>query len=134
LTLMNGNLVDTNVIVKMLNGDLEAVEIFESLDEVFVSVITAGELYYGASKSARNQENKKLFEDFLSEYPIIEISEGIGCVYGEVKAGLVKIGVNIPENDLWIASTALEKNMTLVSFDRHFQNIKRLKLYEIKSV
>lgn len=134
MTLMNGNLVDTNVIVKMLNGDLEAVEIFESLDEVFVSVITAGELYYGASKSARNQENKKLFEDFLSEYPIIEISEGIGCVYGEVKAGLVKIGVNIPENDLWIASTALEKNMTLVSFDRHFQNIKRLKLYEIKSV
>ena len=44
---MNGNLVDTNVIIKMLNGDPEAIRIFDSLDNIYISVITAGELYYG---------------------------------------------------------------------------------------
>lgn len=31
----------------MLNGDPEAIRIFDSLDNIHISVITAGELYYG---------------------------------------------------------------------------------------
>lgn len=57
---MNGNLVDTNIIAKMLNGDKVAVEIFESLDEVFIPVITVGELFYGASKSTRESRKQKV--------------------------------------------------------------------------
>jgi predicted nucleic acid-binding protein len=41
---MSGNLVDTNVIIKVLNGNNEAVELFDSLGEVYISVITVGEL------------------------------------------------------------------------------------------
>ena len=48
---MNGNLVDTIVIIKMLNGDPEVIRIFDSLDNIHISVITAGELFYGAHKS-----------------------------------------------------------------------------------
>jgi predicted nucleic acid-binding protein len=57
---MNGNLVDTNVIIKMLNGDPEAIRIFDSLDNIHISVITAGELFYGANKSSQTAENMKL--------------------------------------------------------------------------
>ncbi len=123
---MNGNLVDTNLIIKMLNGDTEAIRIFDSLDGIHISVITAGELFYGANKSSQTEENLKLFKDFLSEYPVIGIDEKTSQIYGKIKAGLVKEGRNIPENDLWIAATAFQHDLNIVSFDAHFKNIKTL--------
>lgn len=125
---MNGNLVDTNVIIKLLNGDAEAVQIFDSLEHIHISVITAGELFYGAQKSTQFNENMKLFKDFLNEYPVIGIDEKTSEIYGEIKAGLVKAGRNIPENDLWIAATAVQHDSTVVSFDAHFKNINGLKV------
>lgn len=119
---MNGNLVDTNVIIKMLNGDPEAIQIFDSLDNIHISVITAGELFYGANKSSQVAENLRLFKDFLREYPVIGVDEKTGKIYGEIKAGLVKEGRNIPENDLWIAATAFQHDLTVISFDAHFKN------------
>lgn len=125
---MNGNLIDTNVIIKMLNGDSEAGRIFDSLDHIYISVITAGELFYGANKSSQANENLKLFQDFISEYPIIGIDDKTSRVFGEIKAELVKTGQNLPENDLWIAASALQHDLTVVSFDSHFKNIKDLKV------
>lgn len=121
---MNGNLVDTNVIIKMLNGDPEAIRIFDSLDHIHISVITAGELFYGANKSSQRDENLELFKSFLREYLIIGIDEKTSQIYGELKAGLVKTGLNIPENDLWIAATAFQHDLTVISFDSHFKNLK----------
>lgn len=127
---MNGNLLDTNVIIKMLNGDSEAVRIFDLLQNPEISVITAGELFYGANKSSRRQENLKLFQDFFYEYDIIPVNEETSRIYGGIKAELVRDGINIPENDLWIAATAIQHDLILVSFDSHFRNIKNLKMLE----
>jgi tRNA(fMet)-specific endonuclease VapC len=88
-----------------------------------------GELIYGAQKSSRKRENIELFENFLSEYSIIEINDEISRLYGEIKAELVSKGINIPENDLWIAATAIYKDFCLVTFDQHFSGISRLRLY-----
>lgn len=123
---MSGNLIDTNVIIKLLNGDQKTIELFDSLEGIHVSAVTAGELFYGAQKSSRVNENMALFKSFLSEYKMIEINESVSNAYGEIKAGLVKQGINIPENDIWIAATALCYNLTLVSYDEHFKHVKNL--------
>jgi tRNA(fMet)-specific endonuclease VapC len=57
---------------------------------------------------------------------VIGIDEKIGQIYGDIKAGLVKEGRNIPENDLWIAATALHYNLCIISFDAHFKNFNIL--------
>ena len=63
---MNGKyLADTNVIIKLLNADERSVELFDQADEVFIPVIVAGELYFGAENSTRKQDNLKNFNDFL---------------------------------------------------------------------
>lgn len=125
---MNGNLIDTNVIIKLLNSDTKTIDIFDSLDDIYISVITVGELYYGANKSTRAKENIKIFHDFLSEYPIIPIDEEVSLVYGKTKSEVAAKGINIPENDLWIASVALKNDLNLVTFDRHFEHINRLNI------
>ncbi len=125
---MSGSLIDTNIIIKLLNGDQKAVELFDSLDGINISVITAGELFYGAQKSSRINENMLLFKNFLSEYSIVEINESVSETYGEIKANLVKRGINIPENDIWIAATAISYNLNLVTYDEHFKNINDLNI------
>lgn len=125
---MNGNLIDTNVIVKLLNGDNKTIQLFDPLEDIYISTVTAGELFYGAYKSSRINENFKIFEDFLSEYPVLGIDEDISVIYGKIKAELVKKGINIPENDLWIAATAIRNDLNLFTFDEHFKHVSELGL------
>ena len=125
---MNGNLIDTNVIIKLMNGNPDAVSLFDRLDNISVSVVTSGELFYGAFKSSRVDENLKMFRAFLSIYSIIDIDDEISLRYGHVKSSLVKSGVNIPENDIWIAATALTKRLCLVTYNSHFNHIEGLEI------
>jgi tRNA(fMet)-specific endonuclease VapC len=125
---MNGSLLDTNIIIKLLNGNPETVDLFHSLEQIFISSITVGELIYGAMKSTRKKENIELFNSFLHEYPILGVDAKTAHVYGEIKLQLVHAGINIPENDLWIASVALQHQLSLVTLDKHFSKINGLTL------
>ena len=126
---MNGKfLVDTNVIIKLLNSDVRAIEMFDSADEIHIPVIVAGELLYGAQNSTRKQENMTIFNDFLSQYIIVNIDAPTAETYGEIKAQLKKDGVTIPENDLWIAATAKTKQYMLMTFDSHFDKVNGLQV------
>ncbi|MCL2627595.1 MAG: type II toxin-antitoxin system VapC family toxin [Oscillospiraceae bacterium] len=126
---MNGNyIVDTNVIIKLLNSDERAEELFDKADNIYISSIVAGELFYGAYNSTRKQENIDIFTDFLSQYDIVDINASIANIYGDIKTQLKRDGHNIPENDLWIAATAIHSNYTLITFDAHFSNINGLNI------
>jgi len=120
---MNGSAIDTNVIIKFLNGDEKARQIFDENQDIAIPVTVVGELVFGACKSARRQENLKLFNDFISQYPILQIDKSVADIYGELKASLASKGINLPENDIWIAATSKANNRSVISFDAHFSNI-----------
>jgi len=46
--------------------------------------------------------------------------------YGEIKNFLRDKGRPIPENDIWIAATAKQHNLTVASRDNHFDYIDGL--------
>ena len=123
---MNGNLLDTNVIIRFLGGDTRAKELLATIEKVSIPATVMGELYYGAYKSSRVQDNLTLIKQSLFDFPIISIDDSIADMYGEIKEKLRKKGVQIPENDLWIAATALSCQSVLVSFDSHFTHIEGL--------
>ena len=126
---MNGNcIVDTNVIIRMFHADERSIELFNQADSICIPAIVAGELFYGAQKSALRQYNMVNFSNFLSLYEIIEVDLPIAQAYGEIKAQLKADGINIPENDLWIAATAKAKQCMLISYDEHFTNIAGLEV------
>jgi len=123
---MNGDMLDTNVIIKYLAGDESVKQLVSSATDIFVPVIVVGELQYGARKSSRPVINLALFADFLSNYTIIHVDESIAAMYGEVKEQLRKKGVNIPENDIWIAATAISRQCRLITYDAHFKSVDGL--------
>ena len=121
-------LVDTNVIIRLLRSDERSVELFDMADEIYIPVIVAGELYYGAENSTKKQENMQIFSDFISQYDVVDVDLPITKVYCEIKAQLKNDGVNIPENDLWIAAIAKHHQFTLITFDNHFSKINGLQV------
>lgn len=125
---MNGSLIDTNVIIKVMNGDSTAIDFFETIEDIYLPVIAIGELMYGANKSSKKEYNIKLFSDFANEYPILHIDSTVAFIYGETKYELVKKGVNIPENDIWIAAIAISNGLELVTYDKHFSTISNMRL------
>ncbi|MFH1049835.1 MAG: hypothetical protein V1779_02765 [bacterium] len=51
--------------------------------------------------------------------------------YGYLKFELKNAGKPIPENDLWIASSALENSMTIVTRDKHLLGVDLVQTIEL---
>ena len=125
---MNGDMLDTNVIIKYLSGDESAKRLIDNASDISVSVIVVGELQYGAQKSSRTESNIALYAKFLSNFLIIPVDENIAAVYGEVKEQLRAKGINIPENDVWIAASAKSRRCRLLTYDTHFNSVDNLEV------
>ena|SRR5688572_1766439 len=123
---MNGRLLlDTNAVVSFLAGDPAAVaRVTEATNGI--PAIVVGELYYGAYQSQRTQSNITAIEDLLMVCAVLKCDAQTGRTFGQIKADLRRLGKPIPDNDIWIAATALQNSMTLLTRDAHFQHVAGL--------
>lgn len=89
-----------------------------------VSVITAGEFAEGFA--ARTFD---FFVDRLRMYTVIDIDAAIAWRYGVLSRTGRERGDRIGDNDLWIAATAIEKHLPLLTRNvRHFSRIADLEI------
>ena len=119
---MKNYLIDTDVIVAMLNGDRKITDNLLK-NQINISSISIGELYAGAYKSQKTEENIYKIKRLMLTAQVLKINKDIALQYGIIKSKLEKIGKKISINDYWIAATAIEHDLILVSRDKHFQNI-----------
>ncbi|MEE8391198.1 MAG: PIN domain-containing protein [Anaerolineae bacterium] len=87
-----------------------------------------GELYYGACKSSRVEDNVALIDDFAANNVVLGCDTETAYRYGKVKNRLRQRGRPIPENDIWIAAIALQHDLILLTSDVHFGKVENLKL------
>jgi len=92
----------------------------------FLSIITVGELYSGAHQSQRLTFNFTEIQRICTEIPVVDCSLETANQYGRIQALLRAKGRPIPQNDIWIAATAVSHGMTLVTLDQHFNWIDGL--------
>jgi len=125
-------MLDTNICIYIAkNKPVKVLEHFKSLEvnQVVMSVITYGELKVGAEKSQQKKSTLEKLARLVEIIPVIPLSNRVGDVYGNVRARLEKSGNIIGNNDLWIASHALEQKLTLVSNNiKEFKRIEELEL------
>ncbi|MGQ7855715.1 type II toxin-antitoxin system VapC family toxin [Pedobacter sp. WC2501] len=127
---MAGNkvLLDTNIISALLKGDISVANHIDSTSEVYLSSIVIGELFYGAEYSVKVEQNIANIKQLIATYNILEIDNDTTLVYGKIKADLRKKGTPIPENDIWIASSAIQHKLKLSTRDKHFLQISNLRI------
>lgn len=121
-------LLDTNIVIALFADESAVKENLARTDEIFVSSVVIGELYYGAHKSARSKENIARIDEFAHGNIVLVCDAGTATFYGEIKNSLRLKGHPIPENDIWIAAIALQHDLILISRDAHFSEIEGLKI------
>jgi tRNA(fMet)-specific endonuclease VapC len=128
-------LLDTNIVSYFLRGSAPALieRIHNSIaDELAISTISAGELYFGLRRLQPSQRAKKLtaqLQALTDAVAVRELPVEAAWHYGAIKATLQAAGTPIGESDLWIAAHALSANMTLVTNNMsEFQRVPGLKL------
>jgi tRNA(fMet)-specific endonuclease VapC len=97
-----------------------------SLDEVFTSVVAVGELLYGARYSSKPDANLSRVSSFVAAIVVLPCDDATAEVYARVKRDLRAKGRPIPDNDLWIASSAIQHGLRLIDRDAHFEQIEEL--------
>jgi predicted nucleic acid-binding protein len=118
-------LVDSNVLIDVSRGNAAAIKYVDDLaDSWALSQVTAMELIVGA----RDKRDLATIDGFLSQYPVIPLSDSIGAgAYRLLKTYAKSHGLHV--FDSLVAATAIEKALTLVTLNRkHYQMIEGLQL------
>ena len=124
-------LLDTDTLIFFLKGHGKVTENFRACSgqPKAISVVSYGELLYGAHKSARPQENLAKVYRLAELYPVIEISRAVMDCFGGLKADLSSKGISVDDFDLLIGCSALVLNYTVITNNtKHFEKIDGLKL------
>jgi tRNA(fMet)-specific endonuclease VapC len=125
-------LLDTNICIYIRRKKPEEVlRRFRTLKagEAALSVITFGELVYGAEKSAQRAAALELLQELARVLPVMELPEAAAEAYGTIRAELERKGQMIGNNDLWIAAHAKATGLTLVTNnEREFRRVRGLKV------
>ena len=124
-------LLDTDTIIYSLKGVPEVMEKFRAnaTSPKAISVVSYGELIYGAEKSQHRNKNLAKIHRLREIFPIIDISCAIMDTFGSLKADLSRQGKIVDDFDLLIAATALSLGYCVVSNnEKHFRKIPGLEL------
>lgn len=124
-------LIDTNIIIYSIKGNSIVHDNFLKNEKIpkAISVITYGELLFGARKSRNVEKNSAIVYRIKELFPIIDIDKAVIETFSELKVNSHKTGSIIDDFDLLIASTALTTNSILVTNnEKHFARIKGLKI------
>jgi len=125
-------LLDTSICIYIAKRHpSEVMQHFERLQtgDVAMSLITYGELQFGAEKSRMAKQVYKKLEHLAELIPVLPLTEKVSNHYGWIRAKLEQAGTPIGANDLWIAAHARAEGLILVSNNiREFERIPGLKL------
>jgi tRNA(fMet)-specific endonuclease VapC len=122
-------LLDTNVIIALFARQQTVLDRLAAADAVFVPVVALGELYYGARKSGRVEQNLERIDEFAAAATLLDCNQATAQRYGDIKNGLRAKGHPIPENDIWIGAVGMQHDLTVATRDDdHFSQIAGLRL------
>lgn len=122
-------LLDTDTVIAMLRGEygIQRKVRAVGLDSCGISEITIAELFTGAFKSGIEKDlgQAEFAASFFRIYPIGETLK----TYARLRVDLERLGNRLDNMDMFIAATALEHHLTLVTGNtRHFARIPSLVL------
>ncbi len=125
-------LLDTNICIYIAKQKpANVLSKFEqvAVGEIGMSIITYGELLYGAKKSHHPKKALEVLEDLAGLIPPLPMPIQAAKYYGDIRSELEKKGKTIGNNDLWIAAHALALDLIIVTNNtKEFSRVTHLKI------
>ena len=128
-------LIDTSAYSALQKGSRAIKKILENADQIYIPTIVIAELKAGFAFGSNKTINEGLLDKFTSDpaVSVVNIDETTPDIFAEVYAQLRNKGQAIGQNDLWIASLALQYQLPLLTLDGGFASIKQLELVAVSN-
>ncbi len=97
-------------------------------ERLAMSLLSLGELQYGAEKSEHPERAHAKLQRLKEAVQVLLPEQAVGLHYGQIRAHLEQAGTPIGPNDLWIAAHARASERVLVSNNlREFDRVPDLR-------
>ena len=123
--------LDTNVLIRFLERGGDYAETFSKFDRLLIPAAVDGEYRAGIDAATRpGLRRQKAFDALLGSSAVeyVPVGREVSSEYAKVFRQLQERGTPIPQNDIWIAATALVRHAPLCTLDDHFKNVEALEL------
>lgn len=87
----------------------------QAAEQLCISSVTLGELYYGAEKSARRLDNLQAIEHFMARLEVLPFAAQAAAHYGQIRAQLERAGRPAGAYDMMIGGQARSEGLVLVT-------------------
>ncbi|HET6572976.1 MAG TPA: type II toxin-antitoxin system VapC family toxin [Fimbriiglobus sp.] len=125
-------LLDTNAISDLMRDHPQVkARLGQCVDPIATSVVVVGEIHYGLSRLPAGKKRTDLearAHAILAAVRVDPVSESVAVSYGRLKASLEGRGLNLDDNDLWIAATAIAQGGRFVTRDQIFSQVPGLQV------
>jgi len=120
--------LDTNTLIPLLRNAADYAHLFKTYDEVILPAIVLGEYKAGLSETKTGEKNRQSLADYLADpnVRVAPVTDRTADLYAKVFQALRKESTPIPQNDMWIAASALEHGADLATRDDHFRHVPML--------
>ena len=125
---MSRILLDTSAYAAFFRDHTGVKTAIRAASAIFLNPIVIGELRSGFLKGTRATENTAQLAEFLASprCAVVAIDEDTARRYGVIHDYLRRRGTPVATNDLWIAASAAQHGLTLVTLDADFDKIPQV--------
>jgi tRNA(fMet)-specific endonuclease VapC len=124
-------LLDTNTASYVIKGNIPSVRerlLKVPMARLAISTVTEAELLFGAARKPEAAQLKIAVDEFLLRVEALPWDSTAARHYADVRAALERSGAPMGNLDMMIAAHALALEAVLVTNDRAFRRLSRLKL------
>jgi tRNA(fMet)-specific endonuclease VapC len=121
-------LLDTSAYAALMSGKASVADAVRGADDVYLNAIVLGELRGGFARGSHHARNERQLAEFM-ESPrasVIEVDDETAVRYGVIYDTLRKARTPIPTNDIWIAASAMQYGLQLVTLNAHFARVPQV--------
>lgn len=124
----NRTLADTTVWIEFFRGKSKVADLIEML-LTENAVCTCGVVMFELLQGIKSEGEKNKILSILATLPYFEMTQQLWRSAAEVSLSLKKHGVSLPLSDIFIATIAVENDLSIYTLDNHFTQIPNLKLH-----
>ena len=125
---MSRILLDTSAYSALFRKHQATVQLVESAENLCLTPIVLGELKAGFLLGRRGEENERALREFLQSprVSVLAIDDETADRWAIIAAFLKKNGTPVASNDIWIAASAMQHGLPILTSDRDFQKIPQV--------
>lgn len=124
--------LDTNAYSRLMKGDKQVEQALNEADKIYLPLFVIAELLLGFKNGDREKENRSILEQFESMETVERYcpADETAELFSDLFLSLKKAGKPIPVHDIWIAAIAVETGSEIVTYDRHFLEIDKARVWK----